>query len=329
MQLLDGSYRNKKPKCVIKIKKERKKKRLEELFARMNLEYGRTESKEYSIYSFYTPRNEKYFSSYWYDCSLEQLKVIADEVLHWDGSQTKNRRTFSTTIKESAEFIQFVFSSTGSRATIYSQNRIGELHKSIEYTVVISNNKLISLAKSASQNNKSRITEVETKDGFQYCFTVPSGNLVLRRNSRIFITGNSGKSHICTAIVNHLLNQGNESLYMKWRDDSVALKKSIMGDSDEYVNLINRYKNVKVLYVDDFFKTELGKPPTSADIMVAFEILNHRYINQDLITLISTEKSIDELLNIDEAIGSRIYQRSKQYCIQLSSDKNKNMRMKL
>ena len=68
--------------------------------------------------------------------------------------------------------------------------------------------------------------------------------------------------------------------------------------------------------------------PTSADIMIAFEILNYRYMNQDLITIISTEKSVDEILEIDEAIGSRLYQRSKKYCIKLPSDKSKNYRMK-
>jgi len=137
----------------------------------------------------------------------------------------------------------------------------------------------------------------------------------------------SGKSHICTAIVNELLNQGLESLYMKWRDDSVELKQSI-NDPEIYSKLVKRYKNVKVLYIDDFLKTELGKQPTSADIMLAFEILNHRYINQDLITIISTEKNVDDLIEIDEAIGSRIYQMSKKYCVQLSKDKEKNMRLR-
>ena len=138
----------------------------------------------------------------------------------------------------------------------------------------------------------------------------------------------SGKSHICTSIVNALLKLGNESLYMKWRDDSVELKKSIASDGDDYFQVINRFKNVKVLYIDDFMKTERGKLPTSADIMLAFEILNYRYNNMDLITIISTERSVDELIDIDEAIGSRIYQRSKKYCFYLSADPEKNIRLK-
>lgn len=137
----------------------------------------------------------------------------------------------------------------------------------------------------------------------------------------------SGKSHICTAIVGEFMKRGNEALYMKWRDDSIALKKAIMADGYEYADEINKYKKVKVLYIDDFFKSERGKAPTAADINLAFEILNHRYNNRDLITIISSERFIDDLLEYDEAIGSRIYQMSKKYCIEISNDRSKNIRL--
>lgn len=138
----------------------------------------------------------------------------------------------------------------------------------------------------------------------------------------------SGKSHICTAIVKELMMRGSEALYMRWRDDSVSLKKSILADGSEYADDIGRFKNVKVLYIDDFFKSERGKLPTTADINLAFEILNHRYMNKDLVTIISSELNINELLDIDEAIGSRIYQRSKGYYFAINKDGGKNMRMK-
>ena len=138
----------------------------------------------------------------------------------------------------------------------------------------------------------------------------------------------SGKSHICTAIVSEMMKRGSEALYMRWRDDSVSLKRSIASDGKEYTEEIERYKRVKVLYIDDFFKTERGKPPTAADINLAFELLNHRYINKELVTIISSERFIDDLLSIDEAIGSRIYQRSRKYCIEITNDKSKNIRLK-
>ena len=38
-----------------------------------------------------------------------------------------------------------------------------------------------------------KIKQFKTKDGRMYCFTVPSGMLLLRRNGKVFVTGNSGK----------------------------------------------------------------------------------------------------------------------------------------
>jgi len=39
-----------------------------------------------------------------------------------------------------------------------------------------------------------KITPYETRDGYKYCFTVPSGMLILRNDNQMFITGNSGKT---------------------------------------------------------------------------------------------------------------------------------------
>jgi len=138
----------------------------------------------------------------------------------------------------------------------------------------------------------------------------------------------AGKSHVCTAIVIELINRGNAALYMKWRDDSINMKRSIMSDDQVYADEMNKYKTVKVLYIDDFFKTERGKAPSAADINLAFELLNYRYNNKDLVTIISSELSMQELLDVDEAIGSRIYQRSKGYYLAINKDSSKNMRMK-
>lgn len=141
-----------------------------------------------------------------------------------------------------------------------------------------------------------------------------------------------GKTHICTAICGELLKQGKAVRYMLWRDEAVKLKSAV-NDLEEYQRLITPWKTAPVLYVDDFFKTgdtEDGKKkkPTQGDINAAFEILNYRYINQDLVTIISSERSIDDLLECDEATGSRIYQRTKDYCFYFRPDRQKNWRLK-
>lgn len=136
----------------------------------------------------------------------------------------------------------------------------------------------------------------------------------------------SGKTHLCTAVCGELLKSGTEVQYMKWLDEAGRIKAAT-NDNEEYQRLINPLKTVRCLYIDDFFKTEQGVKPTSADVKIAFEILNSRYVDRKLITIISTEKSPENLLDIDEAVGSRIYERCRGNCIRIEG-RDKNWRLK-
>ena len=75
-------------------------------------------------------------------------------------------------------------------------------------------------------------------------------------------------------------------------------------DGERRGEIISGYKTAQILYIDDLYK--VGKAadgtsnPTGADVSLAFEIINHRYINH-LPTIISTEKPPQELVEIDEA----------------------------
>lgn len=135
----------------------------------------------------------------------------------------------------------------------------------------------------------------------------------------------SGKTHLCTAIVGRLLDQGMAAKYMLWRDEALALK-ALVNDDEAYEDAIRPLKQIDVLYIDDFLKTPPDKAPTTGDLNVAFELLNYRY-NNDSITIISSEHSMDDLMKIDEAVGSRIFQKAKKYCLNISRDPQKNYRM--
>lgn len=143
-----------------------------------------------------------------------------------------------------------------------------------------------------------------------------------------FISGQSGsgKTHICTAICREFLLKGLSVKYMLWRDDSMRLKMNTR-DYAEYEKLMGELKNADALYIDDFFKCgyrEDGlQKPTAADVNLAFEILNYRYNNPQLITIISSESLIEDLLDVDEAVAGRIFERSKMYCTGIhGSEKN-------
>lgn len=134
----------------------------------------------------------------------------------------------------------------------------------------------------------------------------------------------AGKTHICTAICRELLNRGRGVRYMLWRDESVKIK-AVANDADEYDRMINPFKRAPVLYIDDLFKTKQGEPVRPADVNLAFELLNYRYCNKNLVTVISSEKTMGELLNVDEAVGSRIYERCGDFCVELTGDKNRRL----
>lgn len=136
-----------------------------------------------------------------------------------------------------------------------------------------------------------------------------------------------GKTHICTAIAGQLLKHGIPVQYMLWRDEVVRLK-SLVNDYDAYQSIIDKLKSVKVLYIDDFLKTKNGTDVTAGDINAAFEIINNRYIDPNLITLLSSEKDIDSITLIDEAIGSRIVERAEGYCKNILRAEGRNYRLK-
>ena len=148
-----------------------------------------------------------------------------------------------------------------------------------------------------------------------------------------FIGGQSGagKTHICTAICREFLMEGKEVKYMLWRDEVVKLKNAVT-DLEQYEQLVDQYKRVEVLYIDDLFKTGTAadgtrQRPTGADINVAFEILNFRYNDPKLLTVISSECTIDSIIDIDEATGGRIFEKAKS-AFSLKPDRSRNYRLR-
>ncbi|MDB8809299.1 ATP-binding protein [Romboutsia sp. 1001216sp1] len=137
-----------------------------------------------------------------------------------------------------------------------------------------------------------------------------------RQNSIIFMGQvGSGKTHLSLAISNDLMDSGVGVLYMPYRDVIISLKQNIM-DEEYYRKAVGRYKKARVLLIDDLFKGGISK----SDINIVFEIINFRYFN-NLPMIVSTEKSFDELVEIDEAIGSRIIEMSKDYLVSVKGKK--------
>jgi co-chaperonin GroES (HSP10) len=183
-------YSDTSKKCVVSVTKERKYNRLVKLLERAGIEYTvRYDDQSYYHIKFYPPipGKVKTFPTEWYNCSKHQMEVILDEVFNWDG-YAKEKNEYTTVIKSNADFIQFACASLGMRGSIYTDMR----HDRICYRVDWSERIYTTIA----ERPKKEIPFVPSEDGYEYCFSVPSTMLVLRRNNKIFITGNCGSLHI-------------------------------------------------------------------------------------------------------------------------------------
>ena len=197
-------------RAVVHVKKDRKSIRAKELLEKANIKYSYNynNNTKYHTIGYLAPRKEKHFTEYWYNCNKHQMEVVLDEIMYWDGRvDKKGRKEFCTTIKESADFIQFIACCLGKYSTISACDRRGRVRningkeyatKSIDYTVRICKSKSkISVSHSIV---KPIFEDYKTLDGYKYCFSVSSGMLILRRNNRVFVTGNCGKTHMVTTL---------------------------------------------------------------------------------------------------------------------------------
>ena len=89
---------------------------------------------------------------------------------------------------------------------------------------------------------------------------------------------------------------------------------------------IRTVKTADILYIDDFFKTRRGDFVSTADVNATFKIINYRY-NEELPTIISSELSLQQIVEIDEALGSRIAEMAN-HKIFIERDPQKNYRFR-
>jgi hypothetical protein len=180
--------------CDITVRKDRKKYRLRQLLAKCDIDW---EERNYTgrptetHFVFIAPEINKSLAKYFH-ADGHQLQIVADEFVHWDGCEDDyGGRIFSSTVKEDADFIQYALAATGVRATI-AEVEYESKNWSRGYRVYANTG-----ATKLSLRQAPKIEKVPSADGYKYCFETTTGFFIARRNGRIFITGNSGKSSGC------------------------------------------------------------------------------------------------------------------------------------
>lgn len=152
-------------------------------------------------------------------------------------------------------------------------------------------------------------------------FTASNGN------EWLFIGGQSGsgKTHICSAIIHDLIfNHHTQAVVFHWVETSGRLKRLVNDISYGYEMKV--YKETAILYIDDFLKSKNIESLSAADVKQCFELINYRY-NHGLRTIISSEYSIDEVIDFDEATGGRIKQMAGRFAFDIRRDQAKNYRL--
>lgn len=112
-------------------------------------------------------------------------RSFISEILQWDGSiRDSGRGKYDTTDEFNADVVQLVATKSGYGCTFgkYTDNR------SVKFSDVFS----LSITNKTVIGGQSIKKETVTYNGTIHCVTVPSGMLLVRRNKRIVVCGNSG-----------------------------------------------------------------------------------------------------------------------------------------
>lgn len=144
----------------------------------------------------------------------------------------------------------------------------------------------------------------------------------------------SGKTHLLTALCNSMMNRKMKKVfYFPYIEGFDNLRS----DFEKLENKLNLMKHVDILFFDDLFKpvtksTKEGRravvPQASEwEIKQLYSVINYRYMNHKPI-FISSELLFNEIIYLDEALGSRIYQMCRNYFIEIEKNVKLNYRLK-
>ena len=153
-----------------------------------------------------------------------------------------------------------------------------------------------------------------------------------KKNNSLALLGQvgSGKTHLTIAIANKLMANNIGVKYMQYREDIPRIKQVVTSEID-YNREISKYKNASVLLIDDLYKNatytnQYGEHLNEADKRVMFEIVNHRYF-KGMPIIISSECSVNTILELDEGIGSRLIEMARGHIVEIKG-KDNNYRLR-
>lgn len=202
-------------------KKDRKKERLRKALDRLGVKYSTylTQREGVSYEGYYVasedPLNSlmrellpnKMFGSKLLEFDRATLDLIAQEVFFWDGASTTERE-YSSSDRQNSDWIQILWSLSGRRARMRLYRPSNENAR--DHWIVGTPQETTDYSYSSNHT----VTPIPWDD-YVYCVTVPSSYIIVRRNGRIAVTGNSKRGILTEQDCDHC-----EGLGCKLCDDS-------------------------------------------------------------------------------------------------------------
>lgn len=145
----------------------------------------------------------------------------------------------------------------------------------------------------------------------------------------LLVTGQSGcgKTHLCTAAFAQLVRFGFPGQYVCWLDLMQKLD-ALYYNSEKFDIAVRPLMTCRLLYLDDLFKTRGGAEVGNRAFDNALRILDARYKSPNLLTILSTEWTLDQIVRMDEALGGRIRERCGSYIVQIEKKDGRNYRLR-
>ena len=205
--MADGSFSNKEGnRCVVEFSKQSKIERFIMLCKKAGILAVRESIRggKSTRFNLIAPLRKKIYDEDFWMLSPEQHSVIFHEVCYWDGSRDGTKNRFYTIHKSSADFVQFLAATHGYRATLVEGTSNNKPYYTVEYNP---KQNVSTVEENQCFTTVTKYHEVDTEQ-WAYCFRVPSGQLLLRRNGKIFVTGNSGKTKVIIDNMTYLKQKG-------------------------------------------------------------------------------------------------------------------------
>ncbi len=266
----DGTIRKKTAttnRIELHFKKQRKIDRAKKLFKKCNISFAEYTNTDTTVsFVIYVPSYiDKSLHKYW-RANKQQLKIVSEECLLWDG-HLGYRGYYSSTNKENADVIQYAFTSNDIRAGIHI-SKSKNFNWNDVYIVTPTKNNIIGVT--------NTIERVKSKDGKKYCFTVESGYFVARRNNKTFITGNCG---MLSSKLNKILDKKRDIVkFEKIIKDLIPMGFSVHSETKFDINeLFKNANETGKIFTEKYNKT--------FNVNYSFEPFDEKYLKNKLQTI--------------------------------------------